>query len=232
MNNRTWNSLLTVAAGIAVMLIFLATITDIQIDKWDFWIRFSSIFSLSVVLGFVTLFLVLWQISIAQEDNELLKFTLTAEYLEFLYGQDEVARQHVKIVGLIKSYNRQAAERVRSPTFAGRNFLLEEVTASRTRLKAACSRVSERMEADQTAARKYLGPNAISLFESLRISCDHVLSSDGFIRDINVIGSFPDLTPPYQRDITAYREEVRRMIERLEPRKHSAFRKLFPENHN
>jgi len=228
MNNRILNHLIAVAAGAAVGVIFLAVVTQIPINEWAWWERALSIVNLSVVLGATTLILVLWQISIAKEDNAILRYSLISEFLEFLYEQEDIAIHNMRLIRLIRDYNDNQCNYRPSFAFAGNGFFERELDEKKQKLKAEATRLTQRMEKNSALVRRYLPKRSRSLLARLRFASNAVLNHDNHLRRKNDASAYFDSTGSYLRDAEEYEIEIRKMIWHLETHKHSVFKDLFP----
>ncbi|KZK81774.1 hypothetical protein PsW64_02363 [Pseudovibrio sp. W64] len=225
MNNRNWNQLVAVAAGTTVAAIFLATITHIPIHEWAFWEKAVSTLNLSILLGILTLIFVLRQISIAQEDNALLKFSLAADFLDFLYKQEDIAVQCIRLSRMIGVLNHEIT---RNPhkIFA---FEYADHAKHQKVISDKCTQLLRKMDEHRPAARKYFNPDVLKKFDELYGQCDRFLAFeyDAWVQEDKLRDEYVE---QFNYAALTYETTVREMIARLEPRKNSALGKLFSEN--
>lgn len=227
MRTETLNNLIFIVfIAVLIGIPFIAGVLSLEGIAPVLETGFTSILAISgIVISLTTLFFVLHQIQIAQEDNALLKFSLAADFLDFLYKQEDIAVQCIRLSKMIGVLNHEVT---RNPhkVFA---FEYADHAKHKKVISDKCTQLLQKMDDHHPTARKYFDPDVLKKFDELSGHCDRffVFEYDAWVQEDKLRDEYVE---QFNNAAQTYETTVREMIARLEPRKHSALGKLFSEN--
>ncbi|KZK95040.1 hypothetical protein PsAD14_02788 [Pseudovibrio sp. Ad14] len=225
MRTETFNFLIFIVfIGVLIGIPFVYGVLSLDVIMSIFDMNLQTFAGLSgIIISLTTLFFVLYQIRIARDDSDLLKFTIAADFLDFLYQQQALIQKieddlyHIRV---LKSYHDDEQTLI-SECNAYSAMALEE------KLGDDLVKTRDTIVASRSSARKYLTKIGLKRFDEVLSFCQMMSA----LKHYDWLSEIPYPIKKHEDNfiiaVRTYETGICKMIAGLEPQKQKAFDQIF-----